>query len=192
MLAFDIKNKKEKIEMHLFEKTVKSEKIYEGRIISLRKDTVELENGKTALREVVEHPGGVCVVPITDDNHIIFVRQYRYPFGEALLEVPAGKLNPGEDHFECGKRELLEETGAIPSEYSYMGVLYPTTAYLTEKIHMYLAKGLSFSTQSLDDDEFLDVVKVPFEKAVEMVMSNEIKDSKTQIAVLKAKILFSH
>lgn len=178
--------------MHLFEKTVKSEKIYEGRIISLRKDTVELENGKTALREVVEHPGGVCVVPITNDNHIIFVRQYRYPFGEALLEVPAGKLNPGEDHFECGKRELLEETGAIPSEYLYMGVLYPTTAYLTEKIHIYLAKGLSFSSQSLDDDEFLDVVKVPFEKAVEMVMSNEIKDSKTQIAVLKAKILFSH
>ena len=177
--------------MHLFEKTVKSEKIYEGRIISLRKDTVELENGKTALREVVEHPGGVCVVPVTDDNHIIFVRQYRYPFGEALLEIPAGKLNPGEDHFECGKRELLEETGAIPSEYSYMGVLYPTTAYLTEKIHMYLAKGLSFSSQSLDDDEFLDVVKVPFEKAVEMVMSNEIKDSKTQIAVLKAKILLS-
>lgn len=175
--------------MHLFEKTIATERIYEGKVLNLRKDTIELENGKTAYREVVEHSGGVCVVPVMDDGTVLFVKQYRYAFGEVLLEVPAGKLNLGEDHFECGKRELLEEVGAIPTEYSYMGMLYPTTAYLTEKIHMYLATGLSFAEQNLDDDEFLDVVRIPFDKAVEMVMSNEIKDSKTQIAILKAKII---
>lgn len=175
--------------MHLFEKTIGSERLYEGRVINLRKDTVELENGQSATREVVEHSGGVCVVPVMDDGTILFVKQFRYAFKEVLLEVPAGKLNVGEEHFECGKRELLEETGAISSEYTYMGVLYPTTAYLTEKIHMYLAKGLTFAEQNLDDDEFLDVVQIPLEKAVEMVMSNEIKDSKTQIAILKTKIL---
>ena len=175
--------------MHLFEKTTGTERIYEGRVINLRRDTVELENGKSATREVVEHSGGVCVVPIMDDGTLLLVEQFRYPFGEVLLEVPAGKLNPGEDHFECGKRELLEETAAIPQEYTYMGELYPTTAYLTERIHMYLAKGLTFAEQNLDDDEFLDVVKIPFNEAVEMVMSNKIKDSKTQIAILKAKIM---
>ncbi len=175
--------------MHLFEKTISSERIYEGRVINLRKDTVLLENGQTAAREVVEHSGGVCIVPIMDDGTVLFVKQYRYPFGEVLLEIPAGKLNPGEDHFECGKRELLEETAAVAGEFIYMGMLYPTTAYLTEKIHMYLARGLTFAEQKLDDDEFLDVVKIPFEKAVDMVMSNEIKDSKTQIAILKTHLL---
>lgn len=176
--------------MHLFEKTIASERLYEGRILSLRRDTVELENGKSATREVVEHSGGVCVVPLTENGDILLVRQFRYPFGETLLEVPAGKLNPGEDPFTCGKRELLEETGAVPVEYESMGVLYPTTAYLTEKIYMYVARGLTFEQQELDDDEFLDVVRMPFEKALAMVLSNEIRDSKTQIAIMKAKLLF--
>lgn len=172
--------------MHLYEKAIDSKVIHEGRIIKVTEDTVELENGKEAKREVVHHSGGVCVVPVTDCDEIIFVKQYRYPFQDVLLEIPAGKLNYGEDHFECGKRELLEETAAIASDYKYLGVMYPTTAYLTEKIHIYLAKGLTFEQQNLDDDEFLDVVKIPFDKAIEMVMANEIPDAKTQLAVLKA------
>ena len=177
--------------MHLFEKTLKTDILYEGRIITLQKDEVELENGTTATREVINHPGGVCVVPVTDRNEVILVKQYRYPFKTTLLEVPAGKLNYGEDHFECGKRELKEETGAVAENFVYMGELYPTTAYLTERIHMYLATGLSFEEQNLDDDEFLDVIKMPLDKAIELVMSNEIKDAKTQIALLKAKILLN-
>ena len=177
--------------MHLFEKTLKTDILYEGRIITLQNDEVELENGTTATREVINHPGGVCVVPVTDRNEVILVKQYRYPFKTTLLEVPAGKLNYGEDHFECGKRELKEETGAVAENFVYMGELYPTTAYLTERIHMYLATGLSFEEQNLDDDEFLDVIKMPLDKAIELVMSNEIKDAKTQIALLKAKILLN-
>ncbi|MEG0615322.1 MAG: NUDIX hydrolase [Oscillospiraceae bacterium] len=175
--------------MHLSEKNISSERIYNGKIINLRKDTVLLENGENAIREVVEHPGGVCIVPINSNGEVLFVKQFRYPFAEVLLEIPAGKLEYGEEHFLCGKRELLEETGATAENFTYMGVLYPSVAYLEEKIHMYLAEGLTFGEQNLDADEFLDVVKIPLEKAVEMVMSNEIKDAKTQIAVLKTSFL---
>ena len=176
--------------MHLYEKTLDSMVIHDGKIITVTTDTVELENGTKASREVVHHSGGVCVVPITDEGEIIFVKQFRYPFGEVLLEIPAGKLNKGENHYECGKRELVEETGAVAGEFTYLGVLYPTTAYLTEQIHMYYAKNLSYTKQNLDEDEFLDVVKIKFEKAIEMVMNNEIKDAKTQIAILKTARIF--
>ena len=175
--------------MHLFEEMISSETLYNGRVIDLKKDTVLLENGTSATREVVEHSGGVCVIPVMENNDLLFVKQFRYPFSDVLLELPAGKLNKGEDHYECGKRELLEETGAVPDEYSYLGLVYPTTAYLTEKIYLYIAKGLHFSEQKLDDDEFLDVVKIPLDKAFEMVMNDEIRDSKTQIGILKAYYL---
>lgn len=175
--------------MHLFEKTTSSNEIYHGRIFNVLRDTVELENGMAADREVVVHSGGVCVIPVMDDGSILFVKQFRYAFKEVLLEIPAGKLEPGEDHCACGKRELLEETGASAAEFSYLGEVYPTTAYLTERIHMYLAKGLTFSKQSLDADEFLDIVKLPLTDAVKMVLDGEIKDSKTQIGILKARLL---
>lgn len=175
--------------MHLFEEMISSETLYNGRVIDLKKDTVLLENGTSATREVVVHSGGVCVIPVMENNDLLFVKQFRYPFSEVLLELPAGKLNKGEDHYECGKRELLEETGAVPDEYTYLGLVYPTTAYLTEKIYLYIAKGLHFSEQKLDDDEFLDVVSIPLEKAFEMVMNDEIRDSKTQIGILKSYYL---
>lgn len=171
--------------MHLFEKQIDSEILYEGKIINLRKDTAELENGKTAPREVVEHPGGVCVLPVTEDGHIYLVKQFRYPFQEVLLEAPAGKMNYGEDPFKCGVRELKEETGAEAGKYTDLGVLYPSVAYLTEKIYMYMAQDLTFDKQKLDDDEFLDVVKMPLKEALEMVMKNEIRDAKTQLIILK-------
>lgn len=175
--------------MHLEEKTVSSEEIYDGRIFKVTKDTALLENGKEALREVVHHSGGVTIIPITEKNEIIMVKQYRYPHHKALLEIPAGKLEKGESHYDAGKRELLEETGCTCSEYEYLGEVLPTPAYVTEVIYMYMAKGLIFSKQNLDSDEFLDVVKIPIEKAAQMVMNGEITDSKTQIGVLKAYYL---
>ena len=117
------------------------------------------------------------------------VKQFRYPMHEAILEIPAGKLELNENHHDAGKRELLEETGNECSEYTFLGKIYPTPAYVTENIYMYLAKGLTYKGQHLDSDEFLDVVKVPMDKAMEMVMNGEIKDSKTQIGVLKAYYL---
>ncbi len=176
--------------MHLEEKTIESHMAYEGRIVKVKSDTVLLEDGSQALREVITHHGGSCVLPLTDNNEVIMVKQFRYPFSEVLLEIPAGKLNyKGEDPLEAGKRELLEETGAEAADITKIGELYPIPAYVTEVIHIFLAKGLTFKEQHLDKDEFLDVVKIPFEKALEMVMNGEIKDAKTQIAILKAKLL---
>lgn len=175
--------------MHLEEKTLSSETVYEGVIFTVKKDSAELENGSVARRDIIIHSGGVCVIPITENNEIFMVKQYRYPFHEITCEVPAGKLNKGENHAECGKRELLEETGCTCSEYIYLGEMYPTPAYNSEITYMYLAKGLEYKKQNLDSDEFLDVVKIPIEKAVEMVMNNEIKDGKTQLIILKASKL---
>ena len=137
-------------------------------------------------REDVVHPGGVCVVPVNEKGEVYLVRQFRYPFKEILTEVPAGKLEAGEEHRSAGLRELKEEIGAECKSFEYLGVMYPSVAYLTEKIHMYLATGLSFGEQSLDEGEFLDVVKMPLENAVQMVMNGEIKDGKTQCALLMA------
>ena len=148
-----------------------------------------LENGEEALREVVYHNGGVCVLPLTDEGGVIFVRQFRYPYKEEVLELPAGKLNKGEDPFESAVRELREETGAVAEKYTPLGKLYPTPGYCGEIITMYLAENLVFGEQALDEDEFLDMVKIPFEKAVEMVLAGEIPDAKTQTAILKTKLL---
>ncbi len=176
---------------HLHEETLSSDVIFEGKILRLKKDTVMLENGEHAFREVVEHSGGVCILPVTDDGEIIFVRQFRYPFKEILTEIPAGKREKDEEPLTCGIRELKEEVGAVADKITYLGKLYPTVAYDTEVIYMYLAEGLHFSDQHLDEDEFVDIVKIPFDKAVEMVMRDEIPDSKTQIAILKAKALLN-
>lgn len=178
--------------MHLEEKTLKSETVYEGLIFNITHDTVLLENEKTAFRDVLWHHGGVCVIPVTDDNEIYLVKQFRYPFSAALLEVPAGKLEKGESHEVCGRRELLEETGFTCEEFIYLGEMLPTPAYNSEITHMYLAKGLKFTKQSLDDDEFLDVEKMPLSEAVELVMNGKIRDGKTQIAILKAQYLLNN
>lgn len=175
--------------MHLSEKALTSEKIYEGKILSVTRDTVELENGEKAYREVVHHSGGVCVVPLCDNGDVMLVKQFRYPFSDVLLEVPAGKREQGEDPLECGIRELKEEVGAAAEKIIPLGKLYPTVAYDTEVIYMYLATGLSFSEQKLDEDEFLDVVRIPLSKAVEMVMEDKIPDSKTQLALIKASLM---
>ncbi len=176
--------------MNLTEKTEKQTYIYKGRIINLRCDDITLPDGNPAKREVVEHPGGVCVLPITENDEIIFVRQYRYPYSEILLEIPAGKRDSKEeDTLECGKRELREETGAEASEYTFLGELYPSPGYVGEIIYMYMAKGLSYGKTQPDEDEFVETVKIPFDKALDMVMSGELKDAKTQAAILKAAVM---
>ena len=129
--------------MHLKEETLDSQKTYQGKIFYVTQDTARLEDGCTAIRDVVHHSGGVCVVPLTKQNTVLMVRQFRYPMQEVTLEIPAGKIEPGEDPAACGRRELLEEVGRTCETYTYLGAVYPTPAYDTEVIHMYLAQGLS-------------------------------------------------
>lgn len=176
--------------MNLQEKQLSFDYKFKGRIISLRQDTALLPNGNTATREVVEHPGGVCVAALTENDELLFVKQWRYPYGEETLEIPAGKRDrQDEDPLECGKRELLEETGATAKNYLDLCPLYPSPGYVNEVIYCYLATGLTYGEQNPDEDEFLDVLSIPLEKAVEMVLKGEIKDAKTQITVLKVKVL---
>lgn len=176
--------------MNLTEKQLEKNYIYKGRILNLRNDTALLPNGKTANREIVEHNGGVCVAALTDENELIFVKQFRYPYMEEILELPAGKRDSkDEDPLACGIRELREETGATAEKIIPLGELYPTPGYCEEIIWLYLATGLSYGKQDTDEDEFLSVYKIPLKKAVKMVMSGEIKDAKTQTLVLKVNEL---
>lgn len=170
--------------MDLSEKEVSRRYIYNGRIISLREDEVTLPDGKPAKREVVEHPGGVCVAALTDDRKLLMVRQYRRPYDEVILEIPAGKLDKGEDHRDCGMRELREETGFSAGHFEYFGHMYPTPGFCDEKIHIYFAWDLKQGERDPDEDEFLDVEEIPFDEVFDMVMKNEIKDAKTIAAVL--------
>ena len=171
--------------MKLEETTVNKNYIYNGRIINLRRDDALLPDGKPCIREVVEHNGGVCIAALTDDNKLIFVRQFRYPYMDVLLELPAGKLEKGEEALPAGKRELLEETGFEAEEYEFLGKFYPSCGYTDEIIWLYLARNLTFKGQNLDEDEFINLERIPLEKAAEMIMNNEIPDGKTQAAVLK-------
>lgn len=176
--------------MNLEEKQLSKEYVYKGKIINVRKDKALLPNGNTSTREVIEHPGGVCVAALTDNNEVIFVRQFRYPYMEVIPEIPAGKRDKdSEDPLECGIRELKEETGAKAEKFIPLGKLYPSPGYCGEIIWMYAATGLSYGEQQPDDDEFLTVEKIPLDTAVEMILSGEITDAKTQAAVLKLKLL---
>lgn len=167
------------------EKTLASKELYSGKVIRVTLDTVEVEDGRTAIREVVHHHGGACVLAVTDAEEIYMVRQFRYPFGRELWELPAGKLEAGEDPFAAAQRELAEECGVVADEYQPLGEVYPTVGYCTEIIYTWLARGLHRTSQHLDDDEFLDVRKVPLARALEMVMDGTICDSKTVAGILK-------
>ena len=169
------------------EECVSSELIYDGKVIRVFRDEITLPDGKPAYREYNRHIGAVCVIPLTDDGEVICVRQYRYPIGDMLLEIPAGKLDfKGEDPDEAVLRELREETGAVAGKMTFLGELDTSPALINEKIYMYMAEELSFVEKELDDDEFLEVEKAPLSELVDMVMQGKISDAKTQIAVLKA------
>lgn len=169
------------------EKMLSSELKFKGNIITAYQDTVELENGKEATRDVVRHKGAVCVAPLTDNGEFLFVRQFRYPISRELLELPAGKLD-GVDEIplECCRRELEEETGMCAKEIIYLGDYIASPGFCDEKISLYLAYGLYSGVANPDEDEFLDVISIPTGKAVEMVMDNTICDGKTQLLILKA------
>lgn len=171
--------------MNFEEKTLKENEIYKGRIITLHVDEVELPDGQLATREIVEHSGGVCVAAMTENKELYFVRQYRYPYKKVLLELPAGKLERGEDPMKAGIRELEEECGVVADEVISLGTVYPTVAYCSEIIYLFAAKGLKSTAQNLDEGEFLAVEKISLDAAVEMVMNGEISDSKTVALVLK-------
>ena len=176
--------------MDLTEKTLSSEKIFDGRIIHVHRDIVRLPDGGESFREVVDHPGGVCVLALDSQDRALLVCQFRYPYGKVLWELPAGKLEYGEDPEQAAIRELKEETGAEAEEFVSLGELYPSPGYCGEIIRMYLARKLNFGENHLDKDEFLNMERVPFARLVERVLSGEIKDAKTIAAVLKAKLLY--
>lgn len=169
----------------LIEETISSEEIYSGKIVHLYRDTVRLPNGRQAIREVMRHAGAAAVVPLTEDGNVILVRQYRYPFAQVMLEIPAGKLDAGEDPLECARRELMEETGLDAREFVSLGVYYPSVAVMDEVIHLYLARNFIKGETNLDADEFLHVEQRPLKDVVEQVMRGEIPDGKTQTAILK-------
>ena len=173
--------------MKLEETFVSREEIYNGTVLQVVRDKIKLPNGETSHREFCLHMGAVCIIPITDDGMVVMERQYRYAHGRVFFEIPAGKLDsPDEDPLEAAKRELLEETGAIADRITYLGRLDTTPALIRERIHMYLAEGLTFGERKLDDDEFINVELVPLTDLLDMVMRGEICDGKTQIAILKA------
>lgn len=162
--------------MKLFEKTLTSETKFEGRIIKVLRDTVELENGKTSAREVVCHNGGVCVAALTEQNEVLLVRQFRYPYKEVLLELPAGKLEKGEDPFEAVKREQMEETGTTGENYISLGQSVPLSRLLRRDHRIWACRVAQKGEIHLDEDEFLEVERIPLDKAVEMVLNNEIPE----------------
>lgn len=175
--------------MELYEKTISSEVQFTGRIVEVRVDQIELPNGKPAKREVVAHPGGVCILPLHEDNTVTVVRQYRYPFGKVITELPAGKLDKGEAPRLCALRELEEEAGLVPAELMDLGALLSSPGFSDEVLHMYLARGLTQKPCHPDEDEFLELDRVPFAQLLGAVMSGELEDAKTVAAVLKTKVL---
>ena len=175
--------------MELVEKTVSSQVEFTGRIITVRQDQAALPNGRVVGREVVEHPGGVAVLALFDDNTVPVVRQFRYPFQKIITELPAGKLEKGEDPLVCAQRELSEEVGAEADELIYLGKFFTSPGYSTEVLHMYLARGLRQGQVPPDEDEFLESERLPFLTLFQQVMSGEIEDGKTIAAVLKTKLL---
>lgn len=167
------------------EKTVSSEKVFEGKVIKLRVDKVAMPDDSLATREVVEHPGGVGIVAVNDKDEIFLVRQFRKPIEKVIYEIPAGKLDSGEPHRECGIRELSEETGMKAENFEYLGYIYPSPGFVDEVTHVYYATGLTQGETHPDDDEYLDVECMPLERAYEMVMNNEISDAKSVFGILK-------
>ncbi|MGN1100001.1 MAG: NUDIX domain-containing protein [Christensenellales bacterium] len=173
------------MDMELTEKTLTQQTVYSGKILRVNRDTVLLPNGHESVREVVRHMAGVCILPVDENDDVYLVSQFRYPYAATLLELPAGKLENGEDKLECAMRELKEETGLTAGKFEYMGEIYPSPGYTDEIIHLYLATDLKRSSPSPDEDEFLNVKVVNVFKLTKMISKNQIKDAKTLIALMR-------
>lgn len=177
--------------MDLVEKTIESDLKFDGNIIKVKLDKIELPNGSRANREYVCHNGGAGVLPVSKDGKIALVKQFRYPYKEVIYEIPAGKIDLGETAIDAVQRELFEEVGGKSDNIISLGIVYPSPGYTNEKIHIYLAVNTIFGTQQLDDGEFLEVEFFDFDEVLDMIAKNIIKDSKTIIAVLKADIILN-
>lgn len=175
--------------MDLTERMLSREEKYHGLFMDVHVDQVLLPNGHTSVREVVDHVDGVAVLPLDERNNVLAVTQYRYVFGKTLLEIPAGKLDKGEEPAAGALRELREETGAVPDNLMPLGRILPSPGCYGETLHLFLARGLHMEEQALDADEFLRLDRIPFQEMVHRVMSGEIEDGKTVAAVLKTKAL---
>lgn len=175
--------------MDMKEVFLRREDIFHGRVIDLHVDTVRLPNGRESTREVADHPGGVAIVALDGEDNVLLVEQYRYVFSRVLEEIPAGKLERGEDPREAALRELREETGAIPARLSDLGTLLVSPGCYGEVLHLYLAEELTFTAQCPDEDEFLSLSRVPFDALLARVMRGEIEDAKTVCGILKVHAL---
>ena len=175
--------------MELTEKQLSRQDIFRGRVISLHVDEVELPDGRTAQREIIDHPGGVGILAIDDDGRVLMVQQYRYAFGRAMWEIPAGKREKGEEPLETAKRELQEETGAQAAHWLPLGTLIPSPGCYGETLWLFMARGLTFGDTHPDADEFLTVSRVGLSELLQSCVSGEIQDAKTVCAALKAKYI---
>jgi ADP-ribose pyrophosphatase len=171
----------------LIEKVLSSQKVYDGKLVKVRADKVTLPNGRTTVREVVEHPGAVAILPLLDADKIVMIRQYRHPAGKILLEIPAGTLKPGERPEECASRELVEETGFKAGRLVKMFHCFLAAGYSSELIHVYLATKLTKMAGKLDSDEFIQVQILGLSEALGKVERGEIEDAKAIAAILYAK-----
>lgn len=175
--------------MELNEKTLKSEQIYDGRIVKVYKDDVEIVDGRKACREVVRHSGGVVILAFKDSKTLLFVRQFRYPMKEVMLELPAGKLEYGEDPFVAAKRELEEETGYHAEKWTDLGYVYTSPGYSDEKLYLYKAEDLTYIGQNLDEGEILEPLEFSYDEVLQKIRNGEIVDAKTLCAILRGNIL---
>jgi ADP-ribose pyrophosphatase len=172
--------------MTLTEKKIESQTVFKGRLLHVCKDRVLLPNGKESSREYIIHPGAVVVLPFLDEKRLIMERQFRYPAGKVFIELPAGKIDPGESIENTGRRELLEETAYVAEKWTYLGKTYPGIGYTNEVIHIYIAEKLHREKENRDSDEFLEIFTCSLDEALAMLDAGEITDAKTQVALLMA------
>ncbi len=184
-----LQNGKNGDEMDLEERCLRREDKFKGRILDVHVDTVSLPDGKTATREVADHPGGVAIVAIDNEGNVLTVKQYRYAFSRVLEEIPAGKLEKGEDPYTAAVRELKEETGAVAARFTSLGSIIPSPGCYGETLYLYLAEDLQFGEMEPDEDEFLSLCRTPFADMVARIMAGELDDAKTVVGILKAKEL---
>jgi ADP-ribose pyrophosphatase len=168
----------------LTEHRLSTEQVFDGALLKVHRDRVRLPDGSTGGREYIRHPGAVAVVPLFDDGRVLLERQFRYPHGREFIEIPAGKLEPGEPHLDTAKRELLEETGYVAAEWTRLGVIHTAIAYTDEAIELFVARKLSKGERKLDQGEFLEIFTVPFDETVAMVRDGRITDAKSVAALL--------
>lgn len=169
------------MDTHLKETKVDGELVYEGHFLKVQRDKIRLPDGKNAVREHIKHPGAVVILPLFEDGSVLLERQFRYPLDQVFIEFPAGKIDPGEDHLECAKRELREETGYTATDWQFVCTIHNAIAYSDEHLDIYLARGLTAGERKLDEGEFLDIYKAPLSELLEQVRLGKVTDVKTVI-----------